>query len=154
MKLSVGEFSVTDYFTLKHQCQCKVRICEVPPGPAGINPCDKVVWTCSGWNICLSGQTGWRGSVLCPYLFTPCWWLPELTGKPIPVVIPWAPICTFPWFVCAEISSVYSFPLNHAGFLVQTLPLKRSGSPNQAAVSCLQDTVFLRFGSDVCFNEI
>lgn len=43
VKLSIRVFSVTDYFTLKHCCQCKVRVYEVPPGPTGINPYDKMV---------------------------------------------------------------------------------------------------------------
>lgn len=89
----------------------------------------------AGWNICLSGQNEWWGSVLWPYLFTPHWGLPEMTGKPSTVVIPWVSICVYRWFVCADIPSVYSFPLNHEDFLAQTPPFKRCASPNQASVS-------------------
>lgn len=38
-------------------------------------------------------------------------------------------------FICADIPSVYSFPLKHEGFLAQAPPFKRCGIPNQASVS-------------------
>lgn len=42
MKLSIQVFLVTDYI-LKHGCQCKVRIHEIPSGLTGIKPGDKIV---------------------------------------------------------------------------------------------------------------
>lgn len=75
--------SVIDYFALKHCCQRKVRIYEVPPRPMGISPCDKMVWNTS---VETSIRSKWMTRIWVMSLpFHSTLRLPELTGKPSPV---------------------------------------------------------------------